>query len=89
MIKSLLVAIAASCIIFACANAQAQQPSTSYNIKVDNSQLDLIGKALGKMPYEDVAVLMQVLRQQVVEQSKLPEIKTPEAKAPDTAKKAE
>ena len=49
--------------------ALAQQPTPSeYILKVKPAQLDVIGKGLGRLPYEEVAELMQSLRQQVVEQ---------------------
>lgn len=45
----------------------AQAPA-EYNFKLTPADVELIGKALGKLPYEDVAVLFQKLRQQAAEQ---------------------
>lgn len=63
--------------------AQAPQaPQVEFLLKVTAGELDVIGKALGKLPFEDVAQLLQKLRQQVVEQQK-PKIepeKAPEQK---------
>lgn len=47
---------------------QAQNVPAEYVIKLKPPALDLIGKGLGKLPFEDVAPLMQELRQQVLEQ---------------------
>lgn len=51
--------------------AQGQQPS-EFTIKIAPAELDLIGKGLGKLPFEDVAPLIQKLRQQVMDQQKPP-----------------
>lgn len=54
--------------------AWAQQPAplstvpAEYNLKVKPADVDNIGKGLGKLPFEEVAALMQSLRQQIVEQ---------------------
>lgn len=51
--------------------AQNNQPTAApseYVIKIKGVDLDKIGKALGKLPFEEVAELMQILRQQVYEQ---------------------
>lgn len=47
--------------------AQSTLP-TEYTLKVKAVELDKIGKALGKLPYEEVVELIQNLRQQVIEQ---------------------
>ncbi len=49
------------------AQEQPSQPA-EYVLKITPQELDLIGKALGLMPYNDVASAMQKLRQQVIEQ---------------------
>lgn len=49
--------------------ALAQTPIDTFILKVKPADLDKIGKGLGKLPFEDVADLMQSLRQQVIEQS--------------------
>lgn len=55
------------------ANAQApasapQQPT--YNVTVTAQELDAIGNALGKAPFEVAAPIIQKLREQVIAQSK-------------------
>ena len=57
------------CLIVSPAMAQEQssQPS-EYVLKITPQDLDLMGKALGTMPYNDIAPLLQKLRSQVVEQ---------------------
>lgn len=47
--------------------AQQRQPS-EYNFKVKAADVEKLGKALGKLPYEEVIDLMQSLRTQVIEQ---------------------
>lgn len=49
-------------------SVEAQQAPTEFIIKVKPADVDKIGKGLGKLPYEEVADLMQYLRQQVIEQ---------------------
>lgn len=44
------------------------QPPTEFNLRVTAPEVDLIGKALGTQPYNDVASLVQKLRQQIIEQ---------------------
>lgn len=51
--------------------AMAQMP-TEVTLKVKTTDLEKIGKALGRLPFDDVAELMQSLRQQVIEQSTKP-----------------
>lgn len=60
------------------AYAQAQPLTTvptEYILKVKPTDVDKLGKGLAKLPFEDVAELMQSLRNQIVEQQQL---KTPE-----------
>lgn len=47
---------------------QAQQAPVEYTFKVRAVDMDKIGKGLAKLPFEDVADLMQSLRNQVIEQ---------------------
>ena len=53
---------------------EATQPVSSapseYTLKITSQELDLLGRALGTMPYNDIAPLLQKLRSQVVEQQK-------------------
>lgn len=64
--KKLLIMSAV--LISTAAFAQAPSPQ-EFNLKINSQQLELLGKALGKLPFDEVAPLMQQLRQQVVEQS--------------------
>lgn len=51
--------------------AVAQQPQiqpTEYNLKITPQELDLLAKALGLMPYNEVVPMFQKLRSQIVEQ---------------------
>lgn len=56
--------------------AQQQQPS-EYVLKITPAELDQIGKALGLMPYNDVAQTVQKLRQQVVDQQQPKKVEEP------------
>lgn len=47
---------------------QAQQLPTEFTLKVAPADIDKIGKGLSKLPFEDVADLMQSLRNQVIQQ---------------------
>lgn len=47
--------------------AMAQAPQ-EFILKVKPVDVDKIGKGLAKLPFEEVAELMQVLRQQIMEQ---------------------
>ena len=66
------LAVAAVFLVSEPAQAQPSIPS-EYVIKLSPADLDLIGKALGAQPFNDVAPLFQKLRQQVSEQQKPPE----------------
>ncbi len=50
----------------------AQQQQQEIKLAVNNSELDTIGKAWGKLPFDEVAQLIQKLRTQVVEQQQVP-----------------
>jgi hypothetical protein len=54
----------AFCIVSSVAFAQQQE----FNLKLTAPEVETIGKALGKLPYEEVAILVNKLRQQIVEQ---------------------
>jgi hypothetical protein len=60
-------AIAAAVLLIAFA-AFAQQPAM-YRLLVTNDQLNLIGKALGKMPFEEVYQTIDIIRGQVAAQN--------------------
>lgn len=55
----------------------AQQQPSEYVLKITPQELDAIGKALGTMSYNDVASLVQKLRQQVVEQQQPKNVEEP------------
>jgi len=67
-------------LLFVSSAAYAQE--RSFNISLPESQLNYIGKILGKQPYEDVAQLMANIVDQV-RQQQAPAIK----KEPDAEKK--
>jgi hypothetical protein len=48
-------------------SAMAQQPA-QYILTLTPEQLNLIGKALGKLPYEDAWQIIGVIQQQAVKQ---------------------
>ena len=51
---------------------------TEYNIsKLTPAEIDLLGRGLGKLSYEEVAVLIQKIRQQIIEQQVPPANKEP------------
>jgi len=73
--------IAALLIFTSCQQPVYAQTPTEYSLKVTSTELELIGKALGTQPYNDVVPLMSKLRQQVMEQQKpKPEDKPAEPK---------
>lgn len=49
------------------AQPAVQQP-VEYTIKLTAAEVDIVGKGLGLLPYQDVALIIQKLRQQIVEQ---------------------
>lgn len=65
---------------------QAQNVPSEYVIKLKPPALDLIGKGLGKLPFEEVAPLMGELRQQVLEQQQPPAKPQPSGPDPDKPK---
>lgn len=70
MFKNLL----AVALVLSAGIAVAQQPAPlavappEYILKVKPEDVDKIGKGLGFLPFNDVAPLMQALREQVVQQ---------------------
>lgn len=66
MIKYALAFVLLSTVAFA-----QQQPD--FNLKLNANEIDTIGKGLGKLAYEEVASLIQKLRQQIVDQQKAAE----------------
>ena len=47
---------------------QAQTVPQEYILRVKPVDIENIGKALGKLPFEDVSLLIQSLRSQIIEQ---------------------
>lgn len=87
-IRSVLITAAAVALALATTNVNAQQPTSpqagateaSVTLTVTQSELAVIGKALGKLPFEEVAGLFQKLQQQVSSaQAKPPSAPTPES----------
>ncbi len=65
--------------------AYGQQPVSEYNLKVTPQEIELIGKGIGLLPFNDVAALVQKLRSQVMEQQSPP--KPVQQNTPDPEKK--
>ena len=53
---------------FLLASTVSAWAQTAYTITLNEQQLNLLGKALGKMPFEEVAQTIQIIQQQVTEQ---------------------
>lgn len=62
---------------------QAQAQTQDFNIKVNQVQLEMIGRGLGKLPFDEVAPLIQNLREQVMQQ----QIKPLPTNPPESKKK--
>lgn len=60
------------------ASAQSVVPS-EYDVKLKPNELDLIGKGLGKLPFEEVAPLIQSLRSQIMEQQQPKVVEQPKS----------
>lgn len=73
----LLVLFSILTLNYAAAQSSQSQSQQEYNLKVTGVELDLIGRALGLMSYNDVASLVQKLRQQVVEQQQPKNVEEP------------
>lgn len=70
--KKLILII--GCLASSMAHAQqaAPQPVAEFTVKLTGAEVDIVGNALGRMPYQDVALIIQKLRQQIVEQQNKP-----------------
>ena len=73
----LLVLFSILTLNYAAAQSSQSQSQQEYNLKITGVELDLIGRALGLMSYNDVASLVQKLRQQVVEQQQPKNVEEP------------
>ena len=73
----LLVLFSILTLNYAAAQSSQSQSQQEYNLKITGVELDLIGRALGLMPYNDVAQTVQKLRQQVVEQQQPKKVEEP------------
>lgn len=49
-------------------DASAQTAPAEYNLKIKPVDLEMIGRGLGRLPFDEVAPLIQSLRSQVIEQ---------------------
>lgn len=68
MRKLIMIAVALTMIpLVSYAQPAAQQPQ-EYTIKLTTAEIDIVGKALGTLPYQEVALIIQKLRQQIVDQ---------------------
>jgi hypothetical protein len=56
----------ALCFLSTTCFAQTQE----YTIKLTTVEIDIVGKGLGELPYKDVALLLQKLREQIIAQQK-------------------
>lgn len=65
--KNLLISVSLFFIV-SDAVAQQQPPVADYSLKLNSNEIDILGRALGKLPYEEVAVLIQKIRQQIISQ---------------------
>lgn len=57
------------------------------NLKVTTEDVNVIGKALGKMPFDEVAGLIQKLREQIMQQQKPAEVPVPTPRPAEAPKK--
>ena len=73
----LLVLFSILTLNYAAAQSSQSQSQQEYNLKITGVELDLIGRALGLMSYNDVVSLVQKLRQQVVEQQQPKNVEEP------------
>lgn len=64
----------------ALAQAQPTVVPNEYVFKIKPADVDKLGKGLAKLPFEDVAELMQSLRSQVIEQQQSKPIELPPKK---------
>lgn len=53
-----------------------QVAPVEFNLKLTSQEVDILGEALGTLPYSKVAVLIQKIRQQIVEQQQ-PKVEPP------------
>lgn len=62
------ILIIACCVLPTLACSQPVQQPVEYTIKLTAAEVDIVGKGLGLLPYQDVALIIQKLRQQIVDQ---------------------
>lgn len=62
-----MIAVALTMIPLVSYAQPAAQPQ-EYTIKLTTAEIDIVGKALGTLPYQEVALIIQKLRQQIVDQ---------------------
>lgn len=68
----LAIALAAFAGLLLIKGAKAQQQPQEYTIKLTAAEVDIVGKGLGLLPYQDVALVIQKLREQIVAQQNKP-----------------
>lgn len=66
--KRLIFGGYAFCLMCGTVLAQPVQQPQEYTIKLTAAEVDIVGKGLGLLPYQDVALIIQKLRQQIVDQ---------------------
>lgn len=65
--KKILIIVGFVLVSGSIVNAQGTLP-TEYLLRVKPADIDKLGKALGKLPYDEAADLINSLRQQIIEQ---------------------
>lgn len=78
------VVVALACCLAFSGAALAQEKELDF--KMTNTEINLVGKALGKMPFDEVAPLVNKLRTQYMSAANPPK---PEEKKQEEPKKAE
>jgi len=72
--------IVIACLLPTLAYSQPVQQPTEYTIKLTAAEVDIVGKGLGLLPYQDVALIIQKLREQIVAQQSATAVKPVEEK---------
>ena len=84
MLRRLTVAIACAALLgFAVTQSRAQEKE--FTLKVKASQVQLLGKALGLLPYGEVAPFMGELQTQINAQNEPPKVEAPAVPLPPVA----
>ncbi len=75
MKRTILAAMLLSSTAYAQSASVPNVSAQEFTIKLNGAELDVIGKGLGTQPFNDVAPLLQKLREQVQAQQPKPEQK--------------